>query len=50
MSPGKPKDNKLILVLLLLAALTVASLAFAAWGWPYVQSLLSGGAEAVGSR
>ena len=41
------KDNKLILVLALLALLTVACLAVALWGWPAVQALLSDGADTV---
>jgi hypothetical protein len=48
MAKKATRDNKLILVLAALVLLTVAALAAATYGWPYVQSLLSGGADSVG--
>jgi hypothetical protein len=47
MPDEKQKDNKLMLVLVGLAILTVVCLIAAAYGWSYISDLLAGRADSV---
>lgn len=47
MAEDKQKDNKLMLVLIGLAILTVACLVVGVYGWSYISEFIAGRADSV---